>query len=318
MSDALDVLASGFPSLDRIFRLSHLPRPGETATITFLDDAVHAGGCGVNVAVGLARLGQRAGVACVIGSDAEGRSFLRTLAEQGIDVRGVTAVDGARTSRSYLFSDPSGTVMNFFYPGAAGEVLAPPDLSQLPRCRYGLVTVGPAAYNRAFFRTLRARGVPVVLQMRLDSDAYTPVLDEALAGSWAVLMNRHEADFLLRRAGVATVPELFGPETGVLVVTLGAEGAEAWTRDGHWRIPAAPARQVADTTGAGDAFTAGWLTGVLRGLPMPAALNLGAVVASFAVEQVGAQEGLPDLGRVAERLTAMGQVDLARQLTGAN
>lgn len=318
MSDALDVLAAGFPSLDRIFGLLHLPRPGETATITFLDDAVHAGGCGVNVGVGLARLGRSAGVACVIGSDAEGRSFLRTLAEQGIDVRGVTAVPGARTSRSYLFNDPSGTVMNFFYPGAAGELQAPPDLSLLPPCRYGLVTVGPAAYNRAFIRTMRARGVPVVVQMRLDADAYVPVLDEALAGAWAVLMNRHEADFLMRRAGVTAVPQLFGPGTGVLVVTLGAEGAEAWTREGHWRILAAPARQVVDTTGAGDAFTAGWLTGVLRGLPMPVALSLGSVVASFAVEQVGAQEGLPDLARVAERLAAMGQADLARQLGGMN
>ncbi|MFO7171957.1 MAG: PfkB family carbohydrate kinase [Bacillota bacterium] len=314
MTRPLDLLATGYPSVDRIFGVAALPQPGETATITALDDRTHAGGCGANVAVGLARLGLRSGVACVIGTDPEGDAFRRHLEQEGVDTRGVTRVPGARTSRSYLFSDPGGTVVNFFYPGAAGSLREEPDLSGLPPCRMGLVTVGPPAYNRAFLRALRRRGVPVVVQMRIDKAAYDPLLEEAVRSAWGLLMNHHEARFLAERFGLGHVRELVSDTTRAVVVTRGAQGAEVWTPDGHWRVPAAPVQAVVDTTGAGDAFTAGFLAGVLWEWPMPAALRLGATVAAFVVEQVGAQEGLPDRKRLVDRLSAMGETDLARRI----
>lgn len=309
----LDVLATGFPSIDYIFRVRKLPRAGETATITALGDGVHVGGCGINVAVGLSRLGIRAGVACVVGDDAGGHTLMRHLEREGVDARGVTVVPGAPTSRSYLFAD-DGATMNFFLPGAAATLPGEPDLSGLPPCAWGLVTVGEPRYNRAFIRALRARGVPVAVQLRIDEEAYGPLLTEAVANASLLFMNEYEARFLVERLGLARIDELLGEVTRAVVVTRGARGAEAYTHEGHARVAAVPATAVVDTTGAGDAFTAGFLAGVRWGLATEAALRLGATMASFVVERAGAQEGLPGRRRLAERLAERGDAALARQL----
>ncbi|HEY8531803.1 MAG TPA: PfkB family carbohydrate kinase [Limnochorda sp.] len=309
----LDLLATGFPSIDYIFRVRKLPRVGETATITTLGEGVHVGGCGINVAVGLARLGIRAGVACVVGDGADAHRLLGHLEREKVDTRGVTVVPGAPTSRSYLFADDQAT-MTFFLPGAAAALPGEPDLSGLPPCAWGLVTVGEPRYNRAFIRTLRARGVPVAVQLRIDEEAYGPFLAEAVKSASLLFMNEYEACFLVKRLGLARIEELLSEVTRAVVVTRGAQGAAAYTHEGHVEVAAVQPACVVDTTGAGDAFTAGFLAGIRWGLATEDALRLAATMASFVVERVGAQEGLPDRQRLAERLAAVGEVDLARRL----
>jgi 2-dehydro-3-deoxygluconokinase len=94
----------------------------------------------------------------------------------------------------------------------------------------------------------------------------------------------------------ATAPqaagELLGDGAAAVVVKRGAEGATAYTADGAVSVPARRVR-VADVIGAGDAFVAGYLSGVLDGLDVTGCLSRGAAVSAFAVATIGDWEGLP-------------------------
>src|SRR5690606_39077589 len=77
-----------------------------------------------------------------------------------------------------------------------------------------------------------------------------------------------------------------------VLVKLGAEGARAHTRDGVWHVPAVPVTAV-DTVGAGDAFTAGYLSGLLDGLDLAARRRRAVTLGAFAFSGSGDWEGLP-------------------------
>jgi sugar/nucleoside kinase (ribokinase family) len=88
-----------------------------------------------------------------------------------------------------------------------------------------------------------------------------------------------------------------------VVATLGEEGAVAWCRGEEVRVTAAAAR-VRDTTGAGDAFRAGfaarWLETADAGADVSDLLEYAALVASLSCRELGAQAGLPTAAEVAQ------------------
>ena len=75
----------------------------------------------------------------------------------------------------------------------------------------------------------------------------------------------------------------------VLVVTLGADGALIHTAENEWRIPVVPPEQIADPTGVGDAFRGGFLRGLQLGLGMETCGQMGALAATYCLEQRGTQ-----------------------------
>lgn len=300
----LDVLATGYPSLDYILAVSHSPTIGETALLSALpdDQAVTYGGCGLNVAVGLQALGHRTGVAAVLGDDPLGQGYHAHLREKGIDTRDVTLLPGAYTSRSYLFRSPDGEYQNFFFAGAADEWNETLNLRSLSDARFALVTVGAFRYNAQFVRLARAANVPLVWQLKSDIFAFPKdSIHEFAAASAYILMNHIEADYVQQTLGVRQMGELLNDLTKAVVITEGARGCEVYSADGHIRLAAVPPAQIVDTTGAGDAFTAGFLAGVLREYELKVSAQIGATVASFVLEETGCQTNLPDWKQTQKR-----------------
>lgn len=301
----MDVLVTGYPSLDHIARVSHSPAVGETARLFDVPDAVTYGGCGTNTGVALARLGFRVAAAVVLGDDGYGADYLEHLRALGIDVRNVTVLAGERTSQSYLFINPDGQYQNFFFPGAADAWHGDLALEGLEACRYALVSVGQFAYNRQFVARVRAAGVPLVWSMKPDIYAYPPeMVGEFLAASAYIVMNHLEAAYVLRAVNRPAIGDLFGATTRAIVVTRGEHGAQVWTAAGCTQVPSVPPRAIVDPTGAGDAFTAGFLAGLLRGAAPAQAAQMGAVLASFVLEAVGCQTSLPDWAAALDRYAA--------------
>lgn len=290
----MDVLASGYPSLDYIFTVSHSPTVGSTALILRDPDLPTYGGCGANVAVGLSRLGHTAGVGMIIGDDAAGRGYTDYLRERAVDTQNVIVVSETKTSYSYLFRNPQGEYQNFFFAGAADVWQGTLRLHGLETLAYGLVTVAPFAYNRQFVELLREVNVPLIWQLKPDIYAYPREAMLSFArSSRVILMNRIEADYLTACLELDDLRALLAGETQTLVVTQGAAGAVVHTHEGTWSIPAV-AVSVVDPVGAGDGFTTGFIAGLLRGHPPAVSARWGAVVASFVLEQTGCQTNLPD------------------------
>lgn len=292
----LDLLATGYPSLDHILPVSHSPAVGETALVNGIVDEAAAtfGGCGANVAVGLRRLGFQTGVAMVIGDDAPGLRYHDYLIGQGVDCCNLITLPGQKTSRSYLFRNGEGEYQNFFFPGAADAWQGDLQLHGLDAVRRGLVTVGAKAYNIQFALLLAERGIPLAWQLKPDIAAYPrEALEYFVRVSQIIFCNQFEAGYLCRLLGLADLRAVFERGVEVVIMTLGRQGARVMTPDYVCDIPAVAA-QVEDTTGAGDAFTAGFLAGYLKQYPLPTCGRLAAVMASFALERIGCQTNLPD------------------------
>lgn len=310
-AQTLDVLATGYPSLDYIFHVSRSPNIDETAIIYQLPGTYTFGGCGANVAVGLARLQCRTGVAMVVGDDEAGHEYIHYLNEQDVDTTDVQVWPDAATSRSHLFINPDDEYQNFFYPGAAGAWEGELSLKNLPRSRSALLTVGVPHYNRDFVDQVLEAGVPLIWQLKSDVYSYPPEqLDRLARHSTLLIMNRIEASYLAEEAGVAHVRRLIHTEGQQIVITHGAQGSLVIDASGEYEIPVVAPNQVADPTGAGDAYTAGFLAGWLRELPPPLCGRMGATLASFAVETIGCQTNFPDWPTLARRYRAYFDVSL--------
>jgi adenosine kinase len=299
----LDLLATGYPSLDYIFPVSHSPRIGETALLDTVLDEVEPlfGGCGANVAVGLRKLGLNTGIAMIVGDDEKGNDYRAYLAKQQVDQRDVIVEPGAKTSRSYLFRNQRGEYQNFFFPGAADQWRGGFCLNRLDDIRYALVTVGPYRYNAPFVEQVRSAGIPLVWQLKSDIAAFPVDAIQIFAqASTIILMNHLEAEFVRRSLGLNSINDLIRRNTTTLVVTQGAYGAVLSTAEGRQKIGICPVK-VEDTTGAGDGFATGFLAGLLKGYPPVICAQMGSVVASFVLEKVGCQTNLPDWEQLQSR-----------------
>ena len=128
----------------------------------------------------------------------------------------------------------------------------------------------------------------------LTSAPARPVLSELVRGAHIVIASEDELGLVVsdQQDESAAAGELAAYGVNQLVIKRGARGATVW-HEGVAHHAAAIAVPVLDTVGAGDAFTAGYLSGVLDGLPPATALRRGTITAAFAVAAVGDWEGLP-------------------------
>jgi len=265
-------------------------------------------GAELNVAVGLARLGHRVGWFGRVGRDTAGALVRRTLRAEGIDDSRV--VEDPRRPTGLLVRDrhPERRIrVDYHRAGCAGGALHEDDVDRayVAGARVLHVTgitaaLSPSARRATFAAMQAARdgGVTTVLDpnFRLKlwgPRAARPVLTALVALADVVLAGVEEASLITgvadREEAAARVHAL-GPRT--VVIKAGREGA--WASDGDVAV-AAPVQEVTmvDPIGAGDAFDAGFLSGVLRGEGLERCLELGAAVGAACVQVPGDLDGLP-------------------------
>jgi sugar/nucleoside kinase (ribokinase family) len=294
-----DLLCVGEAFDDLIFHnLPHLPKAGrELKTDAFLHTA---GGGALITAVGAARLGLTVALASAVGPRGvaalgEEGVTLRNLMEPG-EAAAVTVALSTPRDRSFVtFNGVNRRLEPRLLDAAAG----------IP-ARHVHVALSPTRTRSwiSRLRELNARAVTTSWDFgwneHLRSDRWFRPL---LASLDIVFLNEPEARFY---AGTTTIREAraFWRKTSRgAVIKRGARGSE-WIAAGAWvRAPARPATPV-DTTGAGDAFNAGYLAGLIDGLEPAACLDLGNRVGAASVGHPGGLTGLPrwDAARRARRL----------------
>jgi 2-dehydro-3-deoxygluconokinase len=260
-----------------------------------------------NVAIGLARLGHRAAWIGRVGDDELGALVLRTLRAENVDVSGA-AVDQSRPTGLILFERRLSDVIRvqYYRSGSAGSGL---DVADLPVSPHGVLHLtgitpalgaGPARATRAGVERAREAGRLVSFDVNYRARLWSAKDARAALRPLAALAGLVFAsapELALLAADPAASPaeaagELLGRGVQAVVVKRGAEGATAYTANGVMSVPARQVRAV-DVVGAGDAFVAGYLSGVLEGLDVAGRLRRGAAVSGFAVASSGDWEGLP-------------------------
>jgi 2-dehydro-3-deoxygluconokinase len=264
------------------------------------------GGSEANVAIGLARLGLRAGYVARVGDDPFGDEIVRTLRGEGVDV---ARVDRSATRPTGLMvkelRSPNDIRVHYYRHGSAATELD--DIGQIPAARHVHATgitlalgAGPASAVDELLSAARSIGASVSfdanIRLKLWSldDAVTairnllPYVDDLLLSEAEALAvaGAGELDEALRRLTDRGIPRV--------VVRRGAAGAVGAADGDRVEVAAQAAGPAVDCVGAGDAFTAGYLFERLRGATFDAALATGAWAAGHVVAQLGDYEGLPD------------------------
>ncbi|MFE0629517.1 sugar kinase [Streptomyces sp. NPDC058864] len=285
-----------------------------------LDDAdllrIDIAGAESNVALYLADHGIPARWVSAVGDDPFGRRVRARIAAGGVDVSGVRT-DPARPT-GLLLKDPGaqGTRVHYHRAGSAASALTPdvlddPALSGAALVHLSGITPALSAGCHALVeRALRPdRPWPVSFDVnhrpalwtgRSAADVLRPLADRADI----VLVGLDEAQALWGEGitDARSVRELL-PGPGVLVVKDGSRAVTAFTGTDAHSVPALTVR-VAEPVGAGDAFAAGFLSGLLRDLPVERALRLGHLTAASALRVAADHGPLPDAAVVASLLDA--------------
>ena len=301
----LDVVAVGsWTNFDHLLEVSSLPAPGDTVLIrdpVSSVERVYFGGCAPNVAVAAARLGARAALVSVVGEDFNSRGYAAHLDECGVDRRAVQVIAGARCGHSFMFRDAAGDSICISQLGvAAQQDQYRPDPATSAAGKVAVVTYRFDAFTLRAAQAARAGGAQVVLSGAL---ATASGLAPSFIGSADVLVcTDHELTRLVTMLDRPQPSSLLDLGLSAIVSTRGAAGANWQTADCGGHCPAIAPRRIVDATGAGDGFVAGLALGMARGQALPAAIQLGASVASFVVEAVGCQTNLPSMAAALARL----------------
>lgn len=243
---------------------------GDTPTGMAMDARI--GGSPFNVAVGLARLGQRVSFFGALGSGFLGQRLLRALREEGVGTDCTPVID-APTTLSLVGLDVRGVPSYAFYgAGGADRLLPLSALGRLPAAArvfqfgsYAMVVEPVAATQRALVerehrRSLITYDPNIRLNVEPDLARWRATLDWMVARTHLLKVSDEDLGLLFPGEDAATLAARWlAAGVGLVVVTRGGEGAEAWAAGVHRR--SAPQRvAVVDTVGAGDTFQAALLT----------------------------------------------------------
>lgn len=277
--------------------------------------AAHSGGAPANVAVGLARLGQKTGFAGVVGDDELGRLLERKLAAEGIELH-LRFTAEAKTGLWFVALDERGE-RSFFAPtGAesADKLISAADVVGLPASRW--LHCGSSAHIRrpaqealkAAVARAQASGVLVSFDPNVrahlwdDLAQLRALCDAVLPSCTLVKLSEEELEPCLGvKTPEAALDALEKLGVQLACVTLGARGAVA-RRNGDTVSVSAPEVEVVDTTGAGDGFVAALLASEPLTSHLTQSLQFACAVGSNVCKHLGAVAGLPRRGELAAPL----------------
>ena len=271
----------GHTAIDHISRVVALPR--KNASTTIIDRTVLYGGGAANIAAGIARLGGRVTLLSAVGGDFAGSEYERWLEGQGV-VLELLRVPDRHTPTAFMFTDPAGDQVTFFEWGASDmfRVSEPP----------ALPFVHMATADPVFNVKVAGKAGFASFDPGQDLHRYTAEQLHAVISRISLLFaNQHEVELMCRMLRMK--PDELIAAVPMAVFTSGAHGSTLYAGGAEHHIPAIPVR-MADPTGAGDAYRAGFLSAYARGSDPLVCCRVGTVTASFVVEVPGCQTNLPD------------------------
>jgi sugar/nucleoside kinase (ribokinase family) len=300
------IVVAGSIIVDRINEIGAYPGQGELTQIRSVSRA--PGGLVPNTGRDMRILAPEVPVAAfgMVGGDDDGRFATGALAASGIDVSGVAVSRGAATSFTDVMSVPGGERTFFTFPGASaawGYDEFPFDrVSQGDIVLLGyflLLEKVDAGDGLRILRELKSRGAMTAIDLVTENSDRYSLVRECLPFVDFLVVNETEAARLADAADAADLRSvadaLLGLGVRERVVIHHPGGAISLSRDGAWtERPAVklPPGFIKGKTGAGDAFCAGTLIGIFKGLPDGETLELGTLAAVGALSAPGATDGM--------------------------
>ena len=289
----MNIYISGSLAYDRImdfpgyFSEHILPEKIHILNVSFTVNSMTEkfGGTAGNIAYTLKMLGEKPLILATIGKDYH--SYFEWLRVNGLDTNGIKIIQDEFTAGAYITTDKADNQItgfnpgamkhrsDFSFPGTSGETI-------------GLMGPGNLGDMMEFAKYYKAKNIPCICDPGQSLPSWKAEdLTEWISGTSILIANDYELQLISNMTGKGR--DELHQLVGTLIVTLGEKGSVISTSAGDIKIPAAKAGAVLDPTGAGDAYRAGLLKGLVTGKDIETSAKIGAVAAVYAVEKHGTQ-----------------------------
>ncbi|MEZ0290599.1 MAG: carbohydrate kinase family protein [Sulfolobales archaeon] len=287
---SLDVVTVGHALVDIRIRVESFPQADQESSV--LEQKWGAGGSAVNTAIGVRRLGFKSGIIAKIGFDNFGRIIVDELLREEVDTRGLR-VSWGKTGFTVVAIDSSGEVIMYGFKGSAEE-LEPEEIDEEIIARSKHMHIASLRIDTSLRAIEIAKKYDLSVSWdpgRVLSKKGVDSLRRILEQVDIVMLNSLEAYYMTGEKDFKKAAEIIrsvGPR--IVLVKLGGEGVYVSSRDLQEHIPALRVERVVDTTGAGDAFAAGFICGVLRGYSLRKAIIYANATAALKISRLGSYE----------------------------
>lgn len=262
---------------------------------------IKTGGDALNNSVNLSRLGNSVTYVGRVGGDIIGDFLLDKAQDEGINMDHVVKSKTPHTKVTILIKE-NGDRSFFYYPGTSAELCYEDvDLSLLNNCK--ILQIGgtfhlPKFDGEGAAKLLKAAKAKSVLTSMDVTKDFTGRWNEIIQPCYEFLdyflPSIEQAELIAREKEVPKIAEFFlGQGVKNVVLKLGKKGAYFRNKDKAFYCNSYDVNAV-DTTGAGDSFVSGFLTGVLKGFEIEECVKLGTAASAFTVQSVGATTGMKD------------------------
>lgn len=297
-SELAEVAVLGAAAVDWVARVEAMPPLDGIAFASQYTPFV--GGSGGNVAEAIARLGHRTRFLGALGDDESGRLLLQAFIDAGVNTNCIQIKAGERSAATFIAVDRQGQRMII----ALGGTALYDSSSEILHCQLEQVKIlFIADIHNDVASTAISRLNPAAKVIFNPGGWMTmhgkEFMRPILARSHLLILNRVEAEALTDLKDPSYVCQALsasGPEA--VILTLGERGALVYEHGRIESVPAVPVEEVVDTTGAGDAFSAGLVAGLLEGKVLAQAARLGCAVAAHKIRHFGSRSGLPSREQV--------------------
>ena len=318
MSAQKPIVVVGSINTDLVAVTKKIPDVGET--VIGSDFQIHPGGKGANQAVAVARLGYPVQLIGRLGNDRFGAELRTYLEKSGVDMTGVSASDCASGVAMIVVSE-IGENSIVLAPGANAEVTTKDidaNISILKQAGMVLAQLEiPVETVEYLARVCARENVPLILDpaparelplsIFKDIAWFTPNQTETTFYLW----NKHSESNPQRPGEIARI--LLSNGCQGVVLKMGADGTCVGSKGGVGSLVSAFSVDAIDTTGAGDAFNAGFATGLMLGKSPVDSAIFASAVAAISVTRTGAQPSMPSMAEVEAFMKA--NFTEARELT---
>jgi len=303
----MDIIISGSLAYDRImdfpgyFTDHILPEKIHVLNVSFTVTSLieKFGGTAGNIAYALSLLGEKPIILATIGRDYH--RYFEWLTKNKIACDNITIIEEELTASAYITTDRADNQITGFNPGAMKYPSSFNFDKINPKESIAIIAPGNLEDMMSYSIMCKVKGIDYIF----DPGQSLPMWDsqdliQCIEGSKIVISNDYELELIMNKTGLDKKKLL--QRTITIVTTLGELGSRICTPDCEISIPAIKPKKVVDPTGAGDAYRAGLIMGLIQGRNIEQSAKMGSVCASFAIESYGTQEYYFSLMEFEERL----------------
>lgn len=288
------MIGFGALNVDKLYKVEELVYDGESLVHSYEETA---GGCAANTIVGLARLGLKTGFIGKVARDREGMLLLEDFEKERVDVAGIIIAERGKSGTVLGVVDKQGKRALYIDPGVNDE-LAFEEINLEYASSARLIHMSSFVGEKPFMAQIKLVEKlgddilftldPSELYAKKGIEKLRPLLKKCKV----FFPNKREIELLTNRNYLSACELLLKEGVEIIAIKLGEKGCYVASLKERYHIPSYEV-EARDTTGAGDAFAAGFLYGLLKNKDLYQCGKIGNYVASRCILEYGARRGLP-------------------------